>query len=144
MSDTIKKVDVFYAKSTSFIIPPADGWSTDSPKWEDGSFIWSKTKTTYTDGRVINSSPVCITGATGAPGNQGKPGENAISGYLTNESIVLYADPTGVVSSYSQAKGFFRVTEGNDQALVGITYSLVSATGVTVLINSDGAYAVTA
>lgn len=83
-------------------------------------------------------------GQTGATGPTGPAGQNAITGYLTNESLVLPANPSGIVSSFSGANGYLRVMDGNDQALSGITFSLASATGVTTTINSAGYFSVTA
>lgn len=40
-------------------------WSTSSPKWEEGSYIWSRTKTTNAEEKVSYSDPVCITGNPG-------------------------------------------------------------------------------
>lgn len=80
----------------------------------------------------------------GKPGDPGTDGQNAITGYLTNESLILPANPSGVVSSYSGANGYFRVMDGNAQALSVITFSLVSATGITTTINASGYFAVTA
>ncbi|MER2001302.1 MAG: hypothetical protein ABS862_01665 [Carnobacterium inhibens] len=83
-------------------------------------------------------------GDTGSTGSTGAAGQNAITGYLTNESLILPANPSGVVSSYSGANGYFRIMDGNSQALSGITFSLVSATGITTAINASGYFAVTA
>lgn len=57
--------DIWFAKGVSNTIAPNIGWSTDAPVWEDGLYIWSKTITTYGNGRTEETSPVCITGATG-------------------------------------------------------------------------------
>lgn len=43
----------------------SSAWSTDPPTWENGIYIWSRTKTTSADGTVAYSDPVCITGNTG-------------------------------------------------------------------------------
>lgn len=37
-------------------------WTTSSPKWEEGSYIWSRTKITNADNTVSYSDPVCIIG----------------------------------------------------------------------------------
>lgn len=53
-----------YAVGDSETVAPDDGWSTNSPVWESGKFVWSRTKTTRSDG-VFYSDPVCIQGAQG-------------------------------------------------------------------------------
>lgn len=37
-------------------------WTTSSPKWEEGSYIWSRTKITNAENKVSYSDPVCIIG----------------------------------------------------------------------------------
>lgn len=88
---------------------------------------------TYTDGLVEN---IELT--------PGPAGENAITGYLTNESLIIPATATGTIVSLTDAHGYFRVMDGNDQATSGITFSVESQTGVTVTLNSTGYYEVTA
>lgn len=83
-------------------------------------------------------------GPTGSTGSQGSAGQNAITGYLTNESLILPANPSGVVSSYSGANGYFRVMDGNTQATSGIVFSLVASYAVTTTISSAGYFSVTA
>lgn len=62
-------VDVEYAISESNTTAPTDGWSTDPPTWEDGKYIWSRTRVEYSEGDPEYTDPVCITGGTGATGN---------------------------------------------------------------------------
>lgn len=80
----------------------------------------------------------------GENGDPGQAGENAITGYLTNESLIIPATATGSIVSLTDAHGYFRVMDGNDQATSGITFSIESQTGVTVTLNSTGYYEVTA
>lgn len=80
----------------------------------------------------------------GPPGEPGGPGQNAIIGYLTNETIAVPASNTGVVSDWSGANGYYRVMDGNTQALSGIVFSVVSATGCTTTIDAAGVYKITA
>ena len=37
-------------------------WTTSSPKWEEGSYIWSRTKIANAENKVSYSDPVCIIG----------------------------------------------------------------------------------
>lgn len=37
-------------------------WTTSSPKWEEGSYIWSRTKITNAENKISYSDPVCIIG----------------------------------------------------------------------------------
>lgn len=83
-------------------------------------------------------------GSNGSPGPAGPAGQNAITGYLTNESIAVPANNAGTVSSWSGANGYFRVMDGNTQATSGMTFTVASATGLTITITSAGYYAITA
>lgn len=64
----IANVDVEYAIGTSATTTPTWGWQTTSPAWEDGKFIWSRTKIVYTDNSVKYSQEACITGGKGTTG----------------------------------------------------------------------------
>lgn len=84
-------------------------------------------------------------GESGADGIAGKDAKEVFSGYLTNESIVLPANPNGVVTDFSKATGNFVTFLGQDQLSTGVAYSLESATGITTTINATtGAYSITA
>ena len=78
--ETISGVDVEYASGTSQTIPPTSGWSTTTPAWQDGRYIWQRTVTTLADGTKSISEPTCIQGAKGPQGPAGKDGENGING----------------------------------------------------------------
>ena len=83
-------------------------------------------------------------GTNGIDGEDGQDGENAINGYLTREAIVLLADSKGVVSDFSTAQGYFRVTDGYENVTTGVTFSVKSKIGCTITIDSkSGFYAVT-
>lgn len=64
----IKSTDVEYAISVSNVIAPVDGWQTTSPKWENGKYIWSRTKIVYSDGEFKYTQAACISGGKGADG----------------------------------------------------------------------------
>ena len=83
-------------------------------------------------------------GNTGSTGPTGPAGQNAITGYLTNESIAVPANSSGVVSSWTGATGDFKVMNGNVEQTTGITFSKVSETGCTATIGTDGVYSVSA
>lgn len=79
----IESVDVQYASGTSNTTPPTSGWSTDSPQWQSGRYIWQRTVTTMADGTQSISDPTCIQGAQGPAGQDGAdglPGKDGIDG----------------------------------------------------------------
>lgn len=67
----IADVDVEYAKGTSSTVAPTSGWSTDTPVWEEGKYIWQRTKTVSGSGIAVYSTPTCIQGAAGQQGVDG-------------------------------------------------------------------------
>jgi hypothetical protein len=78
-------------------------------------------------------------------GQDGSPGENALTASLTLSPIVLPADSDGAVTDYSEAKGSMEVMDGVTKVTSGVAYSTVSMNNVSVAINSStGAYTVSA
>ena len=65
-----------YVVSDSNSDPPAEGWSTDQPKWEDGRYIWRRPVTARGDGTTAEGTPALMTG------NAGKDGEDATVLYI--------------------------------------------------------------
>lgn len=83
---SITNVDVEYAISTSNTTAPTSGWQTTAPKWEDGKYIWSRTKTTYSDGTTSTTKAACITGGTGATGGDGVGVSSIVEQYYLSTS----------------------------------------------------------
>jgi hypothetical protein len=76
---------------------------------------------------------------------QGINGVSPIVGYLTNESALLGASSTGVVTDFSQATGVFKVYAGITDVTTSTQFSTLSTSGLTVAINpTTGAYSVSA
>ena len=82
---SIKTVDVEYGISNSPTVAPTS-WSTNSPQWQAGKYIWQRTKTTTPEGVSSYSKAVCIQGAKGQDGingTNGLPGRDGIDGTST-------------------------------------------------------------
>lgn len=73
---------------------------------------------------------------------EGKDGVDSITGLLTNESVTLAADKDGVVESFSEASGTFKVFDGlSDVTGKNVAYTLKNSSGGTFNINaSTGVY----
>ena len=54
--------EIQYAISSSFIIAPSDGWSTEMPEWTDGMYMWQRSMTQKGDDTVEYSEPICLSG----------------------------------------------------------------------------------
>lgn len=61
----ISVTDVEYADSTSSTTAPTAGWQTNAPTWQNGHYIWTRTKIVYTDGTTRYSNPVCLPSGKG-------------------------------------------------------------------------------
>lgn len=82
---SVFSVTVQYYLSTSATELIGGSWSEQTPTWENGKYMWSKTVTTLlgSDGEPIDppqeSEPVCITGSKGADGAPGTAGRGVVS-----------------------------------------------------------------
>lgn len=84
---TIKEVRVEYGYSTSSTTAPTDGWSTTSPEWVDGRYVWQRIVYILTDDSEKVGTATCITGATGATGPQGEQGPQGEKGETGEQGI---------------------------------------------------------
>lgn len=78
----------------------------------------------------------------GKNGSDGQDGKSPIVGYLTNENFIIQTNQDGSLNSQSLAKanGYFNVYDGQVKVANGITYSVVSQTGVNVSLNATTGY----
>lgn len=139
-ANTISDVDVEYAVGASSSTAPSSGWSTNTPVWSEGSYVWQRTKTTDGNGSASYSDPVCIQGADGPAGSAGlntatvflyKRAESA-SGITKPTSTLTYTFATGVLSGtlggWSQA---VPATDGNPCFMIQAT-AIGSGTSDTI------------
>jgi hypothetical protein len=126
------------------------GWSTLIPaKGQNDRYLWVSVATvaSSTESDLILGGPT--SSEWSVPTILSEKGEDAIAfvGFLTNDSHVLAASSTGVVSDYSGATGQFLVYL-NGQPATGVTYAYVSSTGFSTAptgsINANtGVYTIT-
>lgn len=120
----------------------ANAYPTFAGTYTDYEPTDSEDPSKYTWQRILGES-----GQDGKDGENGLNGQDAkevISGYLSNESIIVPANSSGTVTDFTKALGFFIIYEGQTKVSSGVTYSKVSETGMTSTINSAGHYTVTA
>lgn len=93
VNEIIDKIEIQYNKNQSNTTPPNENdvnWSTSTPDWEEGYYIWQRTVTYYkeaTNGEI--SEPTCISVA----GAKGEAGDDAI--FAVVESIsgkIIFTD----------------------------------------------------
>ena len=76
---SITSSDVEYYLSNSSTSLSGGSWSTTAPTWENGKYMWSRVKTTFSSGVTSQSEPVCITGQKGDNGTNGADGRGISS-----------------------------------------------------------------
>lgn len=89
-----KSVEEFY-QSTSPVTLLGGNWSTEQPTWTEGTYIWRRTAITYGNGNSEyspSSTGVCITGNTGAKGDDGAA---AITLSITSSNGTVFKNNTG-------------------------------------------------
>lgn len=84
-----------YYQSTSSTSLSGGSWSEKYPGWVNGKYIWTRSVITYTDKTTTTTTAVCITGAKGSTGNDGKSIGSVINYYLAT------ASSSGVTTSTS-------------------------------------------
>lgn len=77
--NALNYVDVEYGLSDSSTVAPTI-WSTDSPVWTAGKYIWQRTKCVYINGTITYSNIACIQGAKGEDGKDGLNGADGKDG----------------------------------------------------------------
>lgn len=120
----------------------ANAYPTYAGTYTDYEPTDSEDPSKYTWQRILGES-----GQDGKDGEDGANGQDAkevISGYLSNDSIIVPANASGTVTDFTKALGDFIIYEGQTKVSSGVTYSKVSEIGMTSTINSAGRYTVTA
>ena len=77
---SVSGVEVLYYLSTSNTTQTGGSWSTTVPAWADGKYMWTKTRTIFSNSTALDTDPVCITGAKGATGATGAQGPKGATG----------------------------------------------------------------
>lgn len=90
MGSTLNSVSIEYYVSTSATSLQGGSWSTTTPQWQDGKYIWQRINYGKVNGESTYSTPVCIQGAKGEDGT----GVNILDKYDTLEAL-KQAHPTG-------------------------------------------------
>ena len=84
--NAVQSTDILYYLSTSTTSLVGGEWTETAPEWTNGKYMWSKTKTTYANGSVVESDPTCIAGAKGETGTEGTGIESITSEYYLSTS----------------------------------------------------------
>ena len=83
----IEGVATYYAVGDSATEAPTEGWSTNTPVWTVGKYIWAKT--TVTKNGISSSTVTCIQGAKGEKGDSGIGINNVTEYYAVSSSNTI-------------------------------------------------------
>ncbi|MGN0106089.1 MAG: hypothetical protein ACI4A5_00145, partial [Hominilimicola sp.] len=121
----ISSTAITYASSTSGTSAPSS-WQTTIPSVSAGSYLWTRTVITYTDGTTSTSYSVARQGANGAAGTDGADGTNAATYVVTKQSELNSA-----ISAMPSTGGKIILREGT-YSLSGLTKSNIVFEGMGV------------
>lgn len=112
----ISDTDVEYADSKSSTVAPTTGWQTTAPKWQNGHFIWSRTRIYYTNGLEKVSNPVCLPSGKGVVSIVEQYYQSASSSILTDGSWVSNKAPAYVEGKFIWTRSVITYTDGSSTA----------------------------
>lgn len=127
-SAIISSTEQFY-KSDSPTALSGGKWSVVEPVWEDGKYLWRRTKNTYGDGHsdyTPSENGVCITGNTGARGLQGLQGEKGDQGVPGTPGASGEAGPQGPMGPQGEKGETGAAGENGKTSYFHIKYSSVA------------------
>lgn len=96
-SVTVISTATTYAVSTSGTSMPSSGWQTSVPSVAQGSYLWTRVITTYSDGKTATAYSVARQGSDGSDGTDGVGIKSSTVTYQAGSSGTTV--PTGAWSS---------------------------------------------
>lgn len=152
VADGVVSVVTEWAVGSSETTAPTSGWSTSTPARTAGTFIWSRATTTKGDGSSSTSSPVLVTGNTGATGATGSDGAPGKDGVGLSGTAVTYAKstsgttapssgwqttvPSSTPGQYLWTRTVWSYSDGTSET--GYSVAMWGATGAKGDTGSDG------
>lgn len=135
-------------------------WSIVEPVWQDGKYLWRRTKNTFGDGHIEYSpseNGVCITGNTGV---QGEKGEDSVMLYIESSngtvfknnsistvlSVVIYYGDKRITDESSMKSAFgnsaylqwkWKLPEDDDYVSVALDDYRIGGNGFTFTITPE-------
>lgn len=109
----ISNTDVEYADSTSNKTAPTSGWQTNAPAWQNGHYIWTRTRIYYTDGNQKITDPVCLPSGKGIVKIEEWYYQSSSATTLTGGSWIKGKAPTWRDGWYVWTKSIITYTDGS-------------------------------
>ena len=150
----IKSTEITYVSSTSGTSIPQSGWKTSIPSVSAGSYLWTQTIITYTDGSKSKVYSVAKMGNTGATGPKGDKGENGLGIASSSVGYQAWSNGTSIPSGnwspsvpkatadkpYIWSRTTITYTDGSKKYsyAVGATPEGITVGGRNYVLNSSG------
>ena len=150
----IKSTEITYVSSTSGTSIPQSGWKTSIPSVSAGSYLWTQTIITYTDGSKSKVYSVAKMGNTGATGPKGDKGENGLGIASSSVDYQAWSNGTSIPSGdwstsvpkatadkpYIWSRTTIKYTDGSKKYsyAVGATPEGITVGGRNYVLNSSG------
>ena len=116
----ISSSSVMYQASDSGTAVPTGNWQQQVPEMTPGSFLWTRTQFSYTDGSTTTLYSVSYQGENGSQGIPGPAGEDGRTLY----TWIKYADtPTSGMSDNPDGKKYLGISYNNESAIESTNYS---------------------
>lgn len=147
-SVTISSTSITYAVTTANTQPADTAFTYNAiPTIAPGSYLWSKTIVTYSDGNSTKSYTVSRNGTNGVNGKNGVDGKNGTSVSVSSTSITyaISSSSTAVPTSWSNSivtatdsqpylwsKTVVTYSDGKSTTTYGISYKGKNGTSVTI------------
>ena len=149
----IKSTEITYVSSTSGTSIPQSGWKTSIPSVSAGSYLWTQTIITYTDGSKSKVYSVAKMGNTGATGPKGDKGENGLGIASSSVGYQAWSNGTSIPSGnwspsvpkatadkpYIWSRTTITYTDGSEKYsyAVGATPEGITVGGRNYILNSN-------
>lgn len=136
--------DVEYAISESSTTAPTTGWQTTAPTWEDGKYIWSRTRVDYSDKTSTYTKAACITGGKGATGSAGVGIKSIVEEYYLSTSATSLLNGSWSTTRPEWTDKWYiwtrsKITYTNDTVTTTDAICVTGSKGDTGAAGSDGA-----
>ena len=136
-TNDIESITMEYAQSTSNSTAPTSGWSENIPTWEQGKYIWQRTRI-HKSGTASSADeigdPVCLTGSTGATGTTGR----GVSSIVTSYCNYGTGTPAASYSGWGSTVPVYDSSKPNYWVKVVITYTSGSPATDTSIYKDNG------
>lgn len=155
----ISSIEEFYQSDYPTSLSGGE-WSIVEPVWQDGKYLWRRTKNTFGDGHIEYSpseNGVCITGNTGV---QGEKGEDSVMLYIESSngtvfknnsistvlSVVIYYGDKRITDESSMKSAFgnsaylqwkWKLPEDDDYVSVALDDYRIGGNGFTFTITPE-------